>query len=75
MWRWCVGQKVLGKPGRYIVAFFALCEFFGGSVVMMMLMWREMEAVLPATGDSQLPWQLQLSLCLQPELLNKHTQG
>ncbi|KAK9821002.1 hypothetical protein WJX74_000120 [Apatococcus lobatus] len=45
-----LGQKVLGKPGRYIVAFFALCEFFGGSVVMMMLMWREMEAVLPATG-------------------------
>ena len=32
------GQKVLGKPGRYIVAFFALCEFFGGSCVMMMLM-------------------------------------
>ena len=44
------GEKVLGKPGRYIVAFFALLEFFGGSCVMMMLLWREVEALLPPTG-------------------------
>lgn len=44
------GYHALGDPGRYAVATFALLEFFGGSCMMLIIMWRILTDTLPALG-------------------------
>ena len=44
------GQLALGKPGRYLVAGFALSEFFGGGCMMLIVMWRIVMDTLPDQG-------------------------
>ncbi|KAL3142963.1 hypothetical protein ABBQ38_003248 [Trebouxia sp. C0009 RCD-2024] len=45
-----LGQLALGKPGRYLVAGFALSEFFGGGCMMLIVMWRIVMDMLPDQG-------------------------
>lgn len=77
----CVGtgQLALGKLGRYLVAGFALSEFFGGGCMMLIVMWRIVSDTLPDQGVvSTLTWQGQLHivLLLMPcTLCSLHTRG
>ena len=45
------GQLALGKSGQYLVAGFALSEFFGGGCMMLIVMWRIVQDTLPDQGD------------------------
>ena len=36
--------------GRYVVGFFALSEFYGGSCIVLVVIWRELQGVLPKDG-------------------------
>lgn len=56
-----IGQLALGKPGRYLVAGFALSEFFGGGCMMLIVMWRIVMDMLPDQGTT-----LTLSPCYAP---------
>lgn len=47
----CAGQLALGKSGRYLVAGFALSEFFGGGCMMLIVMWQTIVDTLPDEGD------------------------
>ena len=38
----CSGELALGPPGRFLVGFLALTEFFGGSCIMLVVIWREL---------------------------------
>lgn len=44
------GQLALGKSGQYLVAGFALSEFFGGGCMMLIVMWRIVMDMLPDQG-------------------------
>ncbi|KAK9907650.1 hypothetical protein WJX75_007699 [Coccomyxa subellipsoidea] len=37
-----LGELALGPPGRFLVGFLALTEFFGGSCIMLVVIWREL---------------------------------
>ena len=42
-----VGVQAIGPVGRYLVGFFALSEFYGGSCIVLVVIWRELQGVLP----------------------------
>lgn len=44
------GTKTLGHGGKFVVAGFTVLEFFGGSCIMLVVLWQEFVAVLPAKG-------------------------
>lgn len=42
----------MGPPGRFLVGFLALTEFFGGSCIMLVVIWREFLGLMSeGTGD------------------------
>lgn len=45
-----LGQLAMGKTGQYLVASFALSEFFGGGCMMLIVMWRIVMDTLPDQG-------------------------
>ncbi|KAK9806857.1 hypothetical protein WJX72_005136 [[Myrmecia] bisecta] len=45
-----LGVAALGPAGRYVVAGFALSEFFGGSCILLVVMWQELVTLLPDHG-------------------------
>lgn len=45
-----LGQLALGRAGQYLVASFALSEFFGGGCMMLIIMWRIVMDTLPDQG-------------------------
>ncbi len=49
------GQLALGRAGQYLVATFALSEFFGGGCMMLIIMWRIVMDTLPDQGTKPLP--------------------
>ena len=49
------GQLALGRAGQYLVASFALSEFFGGGCMMLIIMWRIVMDTLPDQGTQPLP--------------------
>ena len=46
----CAGVAVMGPKGKYVVAAFAIFEFFGGSCLTLMVLWRQVITILPSTG-------------------------
>jgi len=44
------GTKTLGPAGKFVVAGFTVLEFFGGSCIMLVVLWQEFVAVLPNHG-------------------------
>lgn len=46
------GVRALGPKGRYVVGVLALSEFFGGSCIMLVVVWRELVGMLPAHSVS-----------------------
>ncbi len=48
------GQLALGRAGQYLVASFALSEFFGGGCMMLIIMWRIVMDTLPDQGTKPL---------------------
>ena len=50
--RWLAGIKVLGQPGKYVVASFTILEFFCGSCITLLVIWRELVELLPNQGKT-----------------------
>lgn len=42
----------MGPRGKFVVAGFAIFEFFGGSCLTLMVLWRQVITILPAEGGS-----------------------
>ncbi|CAK0784981.1 hypothetical protein CVIRNUC_008186 [Coccomyxa viridis] len=42
-----LGVQAIGPVGRYLVGFFALSEFYGGSCIVLVVIWRELQGILP----------------------------
>ena len=40
----------MGPRGKFVVAGFAIFEFFGGSCLTLMVLWRQVITILPADG-------------------------
>lgn len=53
---WGAGVAALGPKGRYIVAGFAVSEFFGGSCVMIIVLWQQLVVCLPHGGKMHGMW-------------------
>ncbi len=67
------GHVALGKTGQYLVAGFALSEFFGGGCMMLIVMWRIVMDTLPDQGITPSPhhWHYKP----QPVYLQPHHPG
>jgi len=59
------GQLALGRAGQYLVATFALSEFFGGGCMMLIIMWRIVMDTLPDQGTKPLPQLMHASVIAQ----------
>ncbi len=59
------GQLALGRAGQYLVATFALSEFFGGGCMMLIIMWRIVMDTLPDQGTKPLPQLMHASAIAQ----------
>ncbi len=53
----------MGKAGFYTVGSLAFAEFFGDSLIVLIVMWQELMAVLPDRGTSPMT-HLKLCLCV-----------
>ena len=42
----------MGPRGKFVVAGFAIFEFFGGSCLTLMVLWRQVITILPADGGA-----------------------
>ena len=46
-------MQALGPVGRYVVGAFALSEFYGGSCIVLIVIWRELQGVLPRDASKR----------------------
>jgi hypothetical protein len=52
--RRAAGVCALGPPGRYVVGVSTVCEFFGASCIMLVVLWKEVETLLGGSGGALL---------------------
>lgn len=48
------GVCALGPPGRYVVGVSTVCEFFGASCIMLVVLWKEVETLMDGRGGARL---------------------
>lgn len=52
--RRAAGVCALGPSGRYVVGVSTVCEFFGASCIMLVVLWKEVETLLGGSGGALL---------------------
>ena len=50
------GRHAGGKLGHRLVVVSALVELFGGSCIVLMVIWTQLELLLPAAGEAAAWW-------------------
>ena len=63
------GAHAAGRVGRALVVAFALVELFGGTCIVLLVVWQQLALLLPADGEQFSRLASYRGMCLLPYVM------